>query len=592
MGMANLRDLLDMLPIDDALLRKIPIPGVQGRCLLEIDLARGLAEGAPSSPLEVFRARNTPVLAGVVEALRRAADDSRVAGLIVHCAGGAPVARVAELRRAITRFAESSKPTVAWAESYGELAGGSAGYYLATSCGEIWLQPSGELVLRGAVAQGVYARGALDKLGVLPQSAQRKEYKTALDMLTRDVMSDPEREMLARIVASLNETAVAEIASARSLAADAVRASFDEGMLRAHDAQQVGLVDRLGYRDEALAALRQRMGDANASAELRYVDRYRSFMHGVDAVTKRGKPVVTVVQALGPIHLGRNGPRPFGGRSAGADTIGAALRQAGRDKHVKAVVLRVDSPGGSYVASDAIRREVLALREAGTPVVASMGAVAASGGYFIAMPCVAIVANAQTLTGSIGVIAGKQVLAEGLGRIGVRTQSVSEGTYDEMFSSQRPFTDAEWERLNAWLDAIYDDFTGKAAQDRQMSREALEPLARGRVWTGADAAQRGLVDEIGGLEVAVARACAAAELDRDDIEVRLVPKVGPLDMLMPADSSEAASSAVGLIGGRSLLTEVGALLGWSVEASPLLAAVQAAAEEGRGVLTMPGIRLS
>lgn len=587
--MANLRDLLDALPFDDSFLRKVPIPGVQGRCLLEIDLARGLAEGSPASPVEAYRARHTPMLAALVDGLRRAAGDARVLGLVVHCAGGAPVARVAELRRAVRAFSVAGKPTLAWAESYGELAGGSGGYLLATACDEIWLQPSGEIVLRGAVAQGIYARGALDKLGILPQASARKEYKSGLDPFIREDMSEAEREMLTALVASLNTSAAQDIATARDLDPEQVRACLDEGLLPAQRALEAGLVDHLGYRDEALAAMHRRVGDDKKTAELRYVERYRSSLPGREAVANRGKPVVAVVQALGPIHLGRSGSQPFGGRSVGSDTIGAALRQAGRDKHVKAVVLRVDSPGGSYVASDAIRREVLALREQGTPVVASMGVVAASGGYFIAMPCQAIVANAQTLTGSIGVLAGKQVVAEGLGRIGIRMESVAQGERDEMFSSRRPFTQEEWDRLNAWLDQVYEDFTRKAARDRLMLWDDLEPLARGRVWTGADAAERGLVDEIGGMEEAIVRVCAAAELDRSRVDVRILPKVGPLDMLMPAESSEATSASLAA-GPEGLIAQLGGALGLA-DSSPLGAALRALASEGRGVLSMPDIRV-
>ncbi len=592
--MVNLRELLDALPLDDSFLRKVPIPGVQGRCLLEVDLARGLAEGSPASPIEAYRSRHTPTLASLVDGLRQAADDARVLGLFVHCAGGAPLARVAELRRAVRAFSAAGKPTLAWAESFGELAGGTGGYLLATACDEVWLQPSGELVLRGVVAQGIYARGALDKLGVLPQTSQRKEYKSGFDTFTREDMSEAEREMLTALVASVNAAAVEDIATARDLEPQAVRAYLDEGLLPAQQALEQGLVDHLGYRDEALAALRRRARDDKESAELRYVDRYRSSLPGLQTVSKRGKPVVAVVQAIGPIHLGRSGSRPFEGRSVGSDTIGAVLRQAGRDKHVKAVVLRVDSPGGSYVASDAIRREVLNLREEGTPVVASMGVVAASGGYFIAMPCQAIVANAQTLTGSIGVLAGKQVVSDGLRKIGIQMEGVAQGEHDEMFSSRRPFTDEEWERLNSWLDQVYEDFTRKASRDRLMLWEDLEPLARGRVWTGADAAQRGLVDEVGGMEEAIARACAAAELDRSDVDVRILPKVGPLDMLMPAESSEATSAAVPA-GPERLITELGGALGLGVpglaESSLLGAALRAFATHSQGVLTMPDIRV-
>lgn len=229
---------------------------------------------------------------------------------------------------------------------------------------------------------------------------------------------------------------------------------------------------------------------------------------------------------------------PGFGPNIGADTLGATLRAAGRDGSVKAVVLRVDSPGGSYVASDAIRREVLALRSSGRPVSASMATVAASGGYYIAMPCDAIVAGPATITGSIGVVAGKQVIREALGRAGVRVESEAVGAHAQMFSTRRPFTEGEWERLEAWLDRVYEDFASKAADDRAMEVEALRRVARGRVWTGADARVHGLVDRLGGLEHAVDLACERAGLRRKDVDVRGIPYLGMLDRMRPARSSE------------------------------------------------------
>ena len=234
---------------------------------------------------------------------------------------------------------------------------------------------------------------------------------------------------------------------------------------------------------------------------------------------------------------------PWVGPSVGSDSLGATLRAAGRDPSVKAVVLRVDSPGGSYVASDAIRREVLALRDSGRPVIASMATVAASGGYYIAMPCDVVVASPTTITGSIGVLAGKQVIRDALGRAGVRVDSEAVGAHAEMFSPQRPFTEDEWARLDAWLDQVYADFTDKAATDRRMPPEQLREVARGRVWTGADALEHGLVDRIGGLEEAVGIACERAGLRRGDVDVRALPRVSVLQRIRPPESSEHPASA-------------------------------------------------
>jgi protease-4 len=220
----------------------------------------------------------------------------------------------------------------------------------------------------------------------------------------------------------------------------------------------------------------------------------------------------------------------------------AALRAAAADHRARAIVLRVNSPGGSYVASDSIWREVVRAREMGTPVVVSMGDVAASGGYFIAMAADAIVAEPGTITGSIGVLAGKPVVIDLLRRAGVSTDSVREGARADMFSTSRSFSEDEWAQVNTWLDRIYEDFTSKVAAGRGMSAEKVHDIARGRVWTGADAAGNGLVDELGGLATAVALARQKAGLP-DAAPLRLYPRTRPLDRVRPPESSEDRSAA-------------------------------------------------
>lgn len=517
------------------------------RLLLELDLTRGVVETPPGSPLRAPGTRQVPVLQALLDALGRAADDRHVAGLVAHI-GQRPIslAHAGELRDAVRRFRASGKPAVAWTESFGELTAGNVGYHLASAFEEIWLQPSGDLGLTGVSARAVFLRDALDRIGVEPQIAQRHEYKTAADTFLRSTMTDAGREMARRLAESATETIVANVAEARGLDEASVRAIVDRAPLTAPEALDAGLVDRIGYRDEVLSGLRARLGETR----LLYLDRYgrgrerRTAL--ANAVMHRRRPVVALVRASGPIHLGRAGRWP--GPSVGSDTLGATLRAAGRDASVKAVVLRVDSPGGSYTASDAIRREVLALRATGRPVVASMGAVAASGGYYVAMPCDAVVASPATLTGSIGVLGGKQVTRDALGRVGVRVDSEAVGAHAEMFSTQRPFTDEEWSRLEGWLDRVYEDFTEKAAADRGMEVEALRAVARGRVWTGADALAHGLVDRLGGLDDALDHACERAGLRREGVDVRPLPRVTPLGRMRPPRSSEqpaAASAALG-----------------------------------------------
>jgi len=226
----------------------------------------------------------------------------------------------------------------------------------------------------------------------------------------------------------------------------------------------------------------------------------------------------------------------------GSDTVAAALRAATADNRAKAIVLRVNSPGGSYVASDTIRREVVRARGAGKQVVVSMGDVAASGGYFIAMAADKIVAQPATLTGSIGVLGGKPVTTSLLARAGVSVDAVTEGRHADMFSPTRPFSDEEWTRINSWLDRIYEDFTGKVAADRGLPAERVNEIARGRVWTGADAAGHGLVDQLGGLDLAISIARQAAGVP-PTAPLRHYPRSRPLDRLRPPESSEDRAAA-------------------------------------------------
>lgn len=512
------------------------------RLLLELDLSRGLLESPPVSPVEALRAVHVPALRTVVEALHRAATDDRVAGLVAHVGHKQPTfAQSDELRTAVLQFRASGKPAVCWAETFGELTPGNVGYHLATAFDEIWVQPSGDVGLVGVSAQVVFLRETLDKVGVQSQIGQRHEYKTAADTVLRSSMTEANREMTGRLVESAMEHLVADVATGRALEPKDVRAAIDLAPLTPAQAVSRRLVDRIGYRDEVYADLRRRLGDV----ELKYVDRYGkgALAQAGASVARRGKPVVALVHAAGPIHLGRSSRTPMSGRSVGSESIAAAFRAAAADDSVKAVVLRVDSPGGSYVASDSIRREVLALRRTGRPVVASMAGVAASGGYYVAMAADRVLANPGTITGSIGVLAGKQVIRETLARVGVRRETVTAGRYADMFSTDRPFEPDEWARLEAWLDRVYDDFTSKAAADRQLPVEELRAVARGRVWTGADAADHGLVDELGGLERAVSVACDHAGLDREGVELRVLPKPKLIERLMPAENSESPAAA-------------------------------------------------
>jgi protease IV len=515
--------------------------------VLELDLTDGLTETRPADPVSALMARNKATLADVLDGLRRARDDDRVAILVARLGGkGIGLAAVQELRRAVTEFAESGKTTVAWAETFGEFSASNVQYYLATAFEKIWLQPSGDLGLTGIALERIFLRGALDKVGADFQVAKRYEFKSAAEQLTETGFSEPARQATERMTASVTEQIVQAIAERRGITRDRVGELIDAGPFLAARAQAEGLVDQLGYRDEVYAEARKLAGP---DAVVMYLGRYQRGRvlaeRARNAVTKlpgSHEPGVALIYATGPIRRGRSGRNPLSGGSMGSDTIAAAIRSAARDEQIRAIVLRVNSPGGSYVASDTIWREVVRARAGGTPVVVSMGDVAASGGYYISMAADEIVAQPGTITGSIGVLTGKPVLGEALGRAGISSDLISQGAHAAMFSQLRPFSDDDWRLVNDWLDHIYTDFTGKVATGRGMTPEQVHEVAKGRVWTGADALAHGLVDELGGLERAAAIARRRAGLPAT-APLRIYPRVRPVDRLRPPASSESRGAA-------------------------------------------------
>ncbi|WP_062349444.1 signal peptide peptidase SppA [Herbidospora yilanensis] len=505
--------------------------------MLELDLTEGLTDVPPADPVSALLSMRRARLSDVIGGLRRARRDPRVKGLIVKV-GGHPLglAMVQEIRNAVVHFRAAGKLTVAWADSYGEVANGTVPYYLASAFEKVYLQPSGDVGLTGVAIEQRFLKGALGKLDIDYQVGQRHQYKTAANMFTQDHMTDAHKEMTGRLAESLTEQLVAGIAEGRGLEPKRVRELIDQGPFYGQEAVAAGLVDGLKYRDEVYA------DHVPEESVLLYVARYAKT--ALPKMPHPGEQVVALVHGHGAIRLGRSGRSPLGGGSAmGSDTVSAAIRAARRDDKVRAIVFRVDSPGGSYTASDSIWREVILAKRAGKPVIVSMGDVAASGGYFVSMAADVIYAQPGTLTGSIGVFGGKAVLGGLLGRLGISTEIVAEGANAGMFSATRPFSDTQWARINTWLDRVYDDFVDKVAQGRGMDREKAESLARGRVWTGADARDNGLVDELGGVEDALAEARKRAGLAAD-APVRSYPKINPLERLLPAESSEDKTAAM------------------------------------------------
>ncbi|MGE5476207.1 MAG: signal peptide peptidase SppA [Bacteroidales bacterium] len=491
--------------------------------VLTLDLENQFKDAPSRDPFAALTGEDVYVTRDVVDALDRAAKDARVVGLFAtlgHSEMG--MGRAQEIRDAVGRFRASGKPAVLFAETLGEFGNGTVEYYLASAFGQVWLQPSGDVGLTGFMAESPFLRGTLDLLGVEPQFAGRKEYKTAIEIFTEKKFTPANAETLNALLDGWSAQVVAGIAEGRKLPADKVRALYGKGPFLSTEALSAGLVDKLGYRDEALLA-------AGADGDREEIDVAEYAGHAPKGKGTR----VALITGEGAIQRGES-DRGFGSEDGfGSDTIAGALRDAIDDDEVKAILFRVDSPGGSYVASDTIWHEVKRARAAGKPVVVSMGNVAASGGYFVSMGADRIVAQPGTVTGSIGVFTGKMVLADFWPKLGVSWDELHRGDNAPMWSANRPFSPQAWDRVNAMLDHIYADFTGKAAEGRKMPVDKLEPNARGRVWTGAEAKALGLVDALGGYDVAKAQVRELLKLSADaplDMVVYPEPE-SPLEML-------------------------------------------------------------
>lgn len=504
-------------------------PGVPGKTILELNLETSLVEDVNDDPVARTLMSGAPVVRDIVEALERAGDDSRVAGLIARVgAGGAGMAQVQEIRDAVLGFRSKNKFAIAFAETFGEVGPGTTSYYLATAFDTIYLQPSGDIGLTGIILETPFLRGTLEKLGVTPSMDQRHEYKNAMNTFTHKKMTPPHREAMEKLVTSWFSQMVRGIGESRNLSEAEVRSLVDRGPLLGKEAVDARLVDALAYRDEAYAEAKKKAG---AGAELLYLDKY---------LERAGRPhvsgkTVALIYGVGAVARGKSGYDPvFGDVSMGAETVAAAFRAAIEDDSVKAILFRVDSPGGSYVASDAIWRETLRAKQAGKPVIVSMGDLAASGGYFVSMSADKIVAQPGTITASIGVVGGKMVTAGFWDKVGFSWDEVHAGANAAMWSTTRDYTPAEWSRFQAWLDRVYADFTGKVAEGRGLQKERVLEIAKGRVWTGEDAKGLGLVDELGGFPVALKLARQAAGIgEAEKVRLRVFPaKKGVLSALL------------------------------------------------------------
>ena len=397
--------------------------------------------------------------------------------------------------------------------------GGDREYYLASAADRVFLMPTSSLDLTGVASYEMFLRGTFDKLGAYPDFVNIGNYKTAPNQFTQKGFTPAHREMAQSLNRDMYEQLVAGIAEGRKKSESEIRALIDQGPFVAAKAVEAGLVDGLAYEDQ----LDDRVPDlADRGGDRRIEGRdYQRIRPG--ALGGRPRSRIAVLYVVGTIASGKGGFDPVNGSVAGSDTIVEQIRKIRDDDSIKAIVLRIDSPGGSSVASDVIWRELAITREEhpDRPIVASMSDLAASGGYYVAMPAEAIVAQPGTLTGSIGVFGGKIVIGGTLEKAGVGTETVATGANADIYSPFTPFTPGQRAKLEEFMEDFYKNFVAKVAESRKSTPDAIHAVAQGRVWTGRQALQHGLVDALGGLDTAVAVAKEKARIPASE-EVQLV----------------------------------------------------------------------
>ncbi|MDR3516763.1 MAG: signal peptide peptidase SppA [Azospirillaceae bacterium] len=479
---------------------------VPRNAVLTLALNKPLRENTPDTPFSGLLGEQVASLHDIVEAIDQASRDPRVKALKVRLgAQDINMAKAQELRDAVLRFRAAGKRTYAFADSFGELSPANRSYYLASAFEQIWLQPVGMLGLTGTAAEVPFARRALDKLGLDPQLDHREQYKSAMDSLTESDFTPANREMVESLTHDLNDQLLAGIAEGRHIDVATLRGIVDRGPFTADEAKDLKLIDHIGYDDELQSlAIDQAGSDADDMNLLTYAD-------AADDPMGQG-PTVALIFGVGTIARGESHDSGIGGNIMGADTVAKAFNDAADDDDVKAILFRINSGGGSAVASETIRHAVQHARDAGKPVVVSMGDMAGSGGYWIAMNADRIVAQPGSLTGSIGVFAGK-IVTSGLWQwLGINWGRIDQGANADFWSDKAGYTDAGHQRLEAALDDIYGAFKRNVAQARKLPADKVEDIAKGRVWTGSQAKTLGLVDALGGMETALAQVREVAGL--------------------------------------------------------------------------------
>jgi protease IV len=470
--------------------------------VLTLRLAGGIREDAPRSPLEQLRSRGVATLFDIRNAFEAAATDGRLRGVLVEiCAPGFGLATAHELHELLRELVSKGKRVVA------VLSGDQVtprDYLIACGAGEVVANPDSALMMLGLSAGSFFLTDALNKLGIQVQTLQWKEYKGAAEMFTRQSMSPEVRESLEAVIGDCQSLLVQSVASARKMAPERVRELLGAGFMSVRGGCAAGLIDRAGYVEDIRTELEPEDQSKSKFVSLGRYLRHRSYVRD-----GRARPRLALIHGLGPVIVGEG---PMAGEFLSGERISEEIRRAARDDQIKAIVFRVNSPGGSAAGSDLVWRAVREAQGRGKPVVVSMGDVAGSGGYYVAMGADAIVASPATLTGSIGVFYAKFSVPDLMQRVGVRLDVVKSDPVSDALSVGRSMTPAELAQLDEVIGELYSTFTAKVAEGRKLDPEATEQAARGRIWSGVAAKARGLVDELGGLGRAVALAREKAGL--------------------------------------------------------------------------------
>ena len=504
--------------------------------VLTVKLAGAMREVAPRSALDQLRGHGGPALFDLRQAFEGAARDPRISAVIVRIAGlETGVATADELHAMLRALVRAGKRTIALLE------GDSAGvreYLVACGAGEIVANPNALLTMLGVAAGGIFLRGAMDKLQLEAQTLQWKEYKGAAETFTRDRMSPELHESLEAIVSDCKEVLAARIAAARSLAPERAAELAGSGFLSMRAAIEARLIDRAGYIEDLRAEFDPDHKERVFVGLARYLRR-------VAYARRPGRDArLALIHGVGPVVAGEP---PAAGDFLSGEAVAAQFHRAAADKSVRAIVFRVNSPGGSALGSDLVWRALADARQRGKPVVVSMGDVAGSGGYYVAMGADRIVAGPATITGSIGVVYARFNAGKALANLGVAMEYVKSDQISDALSMSRALSPAELGQLNDAVGELYANFTAKVAQGRGLDPAQTEAMARGRVWSGVAAQRGGLIDELGGLEAAIEIARARAGIkDGERHELVLYPARGVLASIRTMTASAHVPWGIGL----------------------------------------------